>query len=141
VGARADGIRGLPYSRRGKRGMRPRSRVGRRVFDSNGDTELAMPTTFDLAEAYGRVDAHRQSLALALESERALEARALVDCTLQLEVLAYLGRVRGHREGAERYRSARRGRGRDQSAQRGSKSRSRLTTRRADLCGSRKRRR
>lgn len=91
LGARADRVRGLALLATGKaRDAIADLESARRAFDSSGDREFAVRTTFDLAQAYGRADAHGQSLALALESERALEAGALVDRTLQLQVLAYL---------------------------------------------------
>lgn len=91
LGARADRVRGLALLASGRaRDAIADLESARRVFDSSGDRELAARTTFDLAQAYGRADAHGQSLALALESERGLETGALVDRTLQLQVLAYL---------------------------------------------------
>jgi tetratricopeptide (TPR) repeat protein len=91
LGARADRVRGLALLASGRaREAIPDLESAHRVFESGGDRELAVRTTFDLAQAYGRADAHGQSLALALESERALEAGTLVDRTLQLQVLAYL---------------------------------------------------
>jgi tetratricopeptide (TPR) repeat protein len=60
------------------------------AFAAAGDTELAVRTTFDLAQAYGRADQHGEALARALDVERALESGTFVDRSLELRVLAYL---------------------------------------------------
>jgi tetratricopeptide (TPR) repeat protein len=91
LAARATRLRGLALLGAG----RPRDAAralddARRGFAAVNERELAIRTTFDLAMSYGRTDEHGESLALTLDTARALEAGELVDRTLELRVYAYL---------------------------------------------------
>ena len=58
----------------------------RREFIARGERELAARTLFDLARAHARLDQPGEALHYLLLAERALEAREVVDATLDLQV-------------------------------------------------------
>ncbi len=91
LAARAMRLRGLALLRAGRpREAAPALDESRRAFAAIGERELAIRAGFDLATSYGRADQQGESLALALQTARALEAGELVDRTLELQVYAYL---------------------------------------------------
>ena len=60
-----------------------------RVARDSNDVEGSYRALFDLALAHGRLDESEEALQLALEVERALQMRAIVDRHLELEVLRF----------------------------------------------------
>jgi len=58
----------------------------RREFEQLGHKDLAARTLFDLARAHARLDQPGEALHYLLACERALEAREVVDRTLELQV-------------------------------------------------------
>ena len=107
LAARAMRLRGLALLGAGRpREAAPALDESRRAFAAVGERELAIRATFDLATSYGRADQHGESLALALQTARALEAGELVDRTMELRVYAYLASkflVIGDAASADRY--------------------------------------
>jgi len=91
IAARADRLAGLALlAKRSTRDAIERLETARGAFLAVGDRQMSLRTTFDLARAFGRADAHGRSLALALEVERGLATGDLVDRSLELQVNAYL---------------------------------------------------
>jgi tetratricopeptide (TPR) repeat protein len=91
IAARADRLAGLALlARRSTRDAIERLEAARGAFLTVGDRAMSLRTTFDLARAYGRGDAHGRSLALALEVDRGITSGDLIDRSLELQVIAYL---------------------------------------------------
>jgi len=65
----------------------------RREFEQLGEKDLAARTLVDLARAHARLDQPGEALHYLLASERALEAREVVDRTLELQVQRMLSNV------------------------------------------------
>ena len=61
-----------------------------RTFREKAEHELVARTLYDLAVAHGRLDQIGESLNLALEAERALRDRQVVDRTFELTVLSLI---------------------------------------------------
>jgi transcriptional regulator with XRE-family HTH domain len=62
----------------------------RRAFRSNDQVELAARTTLELARAHGALGELAEATGLALECERLLESRTVVDRTFELQVTVFL---------------------------------------------------
>jgi tetratricopeptide (TPR) repeat protein len=64
-----------------------------RGFRSLDERELMARTLFELAQVYGRLDEQAEALNLALQVETLFTENALVDRSLELHLLAFLGAV------------------------------------------------
>src|SRR5258708_2168499 len=89
--ARALRIRGRALVEAG----RPREAIAAleeaaRAFESLGEREMVIRTTYDRAVAHAHLDEPGNALALALESEASLRAGGFVDRTLELQVRSLL---------------------------------------------------
>ena len=91
IAGRADRLAGLALlAQRSTHDAITRLEAARSAFLAVGERQLSLRTTFDLARAYGRADAHGRSLALALEVDHGISSGDVIDRTLELQVDAYL---------------------------------------------------